>query len=134
MLNSVKRVLYRRLSNIQKSVIRHCYLPLCNRRITKLESQYKDLIKEPYNARFLSETISKLGKRWNEKLEYEDYERVDRGNGTKSLWQVQEEVYRIVKDAKYKINSAKTRSKKHKVFEESLKKMVIVLDEWEIKV
>ena len=65
-------------------------------------------------------------------MEYEDYERVDRGNGTKSLWQAQEEVHRIVKDAKYKINSAKTRSKKQKVFEESLKKMAIILDEWEI--
>jgi hypothetical protein len=131
-LHSVKSVLYRKLSNILKSVIRHFYLPLCNRRITKLESQYKDLINEPYNARFLSETISKLGKLWNEKLEHEGYERVDRGNGTKSLWQVQEEVHRIVKDTKYKINSTKTRSKKHKVFEESLKEMVIILDKWEI--
>ena len=134
MLNAVKRVLNHKPSNILESVLRHYYLPLYNRRITKLERQYNDLINEPYKAGKLSEIISKLGKLWNEKLKYEDCEIEDRVNGAKSLWQVQEEVYEIVKDARYKITSAKTRNKKHQVFTEGLKKMAAVLDEWEIKV
>ena len=134
MLNAVKRVFHRKPSDILESLSRHYYIPLYNRRITKLERQYNDLLNEPYKAGKLSGIISNLGKLWNEKLKYEDCEIVDRVNGAKSLHQVQEEVYTILRDTGQKITSAENGSRKQQVFTEGLKKMATVLDEWETKV
>ncbi len=145
MLDAVKKVLHYKPADILESIIRRYSLPMYNRRITRLEKQYDDLINEPYKAKKLSEIVSELGKLWNEKLKYEGSEDDDcetsnckteecetkgRVDGAKNLQQVQEEVYKIVKDAGDKITSAKTRDKKQQAFKEGLKKMAAVLDEW----
>ncbi len=141
----VKKVLHYKPADILESIIRRYSLPMYNRRITRLEKQYGDLINEPYKARELSEIVSELGKLWNAKLKYEDSEdddceisncktedceTSDAVDGAKNLQQVQEEVYKILKDAGDKIDSAKTRDKKQEAFREGLKKMAAVLDEW----
>ena len=113
------------------SEFRHHYTELCNKRIAELEKEYADLIQKPYQAGRLAEIISELGNMWNKRLRYEDIESGANGNGSKNIWQVQNEVSDIVQEAKEQITVSKESDDKLAVFVESLEKLRYVLNEWE---
>jgi hypothetical protein len=113
--------------------IKHYYIESCKKRITELESEYAELIEQPYQAGRLSEIISELGNIWNERLRYEDIDNEASTNGAKSLWQVQNDVSSIVQEAKQQIARAKKHDNRSALFAEALVKLRQVLDEWEIE-
>jgi hypothetical protein len=125
----MKRRIFQRKSNgVLKNETQHYY----ELRIAELEKQYADLVDQPYSAGKLSEIVSELGKLWNEKLKSEENERLAGANGAKSLQQIQEEVQEIINNARYQITSAKDREAKRRVFQQGLRKVITILDEWEI--
>lgn len=103
------------------------------RGIEKLQQEYADLIVKPHNVARLSEIISELGKLWNDKLRYEEENQLIRGNGRKSLRQVQESVHEIVCETGHKIDTAKGKERKHQTFAKGLYRMKSILDEWETR-
>ena len=134
MLTLIKRILRRESTHLTESEIRYYYINLCNRRIAELQGQYADIITKPHKAHRLSEIISELGRLWNEKMRYEEKERLTYVNGAKSLWQVQNEVSEIICEAKQKIAEANKQEDKFNVFMEGLLRLRYVLDDWKTSV
>ena len=131
MIGSLRRLFKYESAKLIDSEFRHYYAELCNKRIAELEKEYADLIQKPYQAGRLTEIISELGNMWNKRLRYEDIESVANGNGSKNIWQVQNEVSDIVQEAKQQITVSKESDDKLAVFVESLEKLRYVLNEWE---
>lgn len=131
MASPLRRLFKYEPAELIDSEFRHQYIELCNKRIAELEKEYADLIQKPYQAGRLAEIISELGNMWNKKLRYEDIENVTNGNGSKNIWQVQNEVSDIVQEAKQQITVSKESDDKLAVFVESLEKLRYVLNEWE---
>ena len=130
--------LFRRLFKLESakltdSEFKHYYKACCKRRITELEREYADLIERPYEAGRLSEIISELGCLWNERLRYEEIELAGNGNGTKNLWQIQNEVRNIAQGAIQQIAKSKDSDDKFIICIEGLLKPIYLLDEWEIE-
>ena len=134
MLIFIKKLFRRWSTRLTKSEIRYYYINFCNRRIAELQRQYAELITKPHKAHRLSEIISELGRLWNEKIRYEEDERLINVNGAKNLWQVQNEVREIVCEAKQKIAKANKQEDKLNVFMEGLLKLKYVLDDWKMSV
>ena len=134
MLTFIKKLLRRESTHLTESEIRYYYINFCNRRIAELQGQYADIITKPHKARRLSEIISELGMLWNEKMRYEEDERLTNVNGAKSLWQVQNEAREIVCEARQKIVKANDKEDKLNVFMEGLLKLKYILDDWKTSV
>ena len=131
MIGKFRRLFNNESAKLTDSEFIHYYIESCKEKITELEREYAELIEKPYQAGRLAEIISELGNMWNKKLRYEDIENVANGNGSKNIWQVQNEVSDIVQEAKQQITVSKESDDKLAVSVESLEKLRYVLNEWE---
>ena len=127
---SLKKLLSGKLAVLANNGIRRHNIHRYDKKIAKLEQEYRDLLSSPsYDVSRLAMILSEMGKLWNAKLREEEDKPSINGDGAGDIWQIEELVREIVSEGRDKMGKARSEGEIHSAFKEGIYKKKCLFDD-----